>query len=238
MRYNKPMVSSPHPHEIHKSQRANWLRAAVLGVDDGIVSTASIMIGVLAAQADERMILTTGFAALAAGAFSMAAGEYVSVSSQRDAEHADIEIERRALRDNPDAELRELAAIYEERGVSHELALQVAEQLHAKDAVDAHARDELGINSRMRARPMQAAAASAIAFALGAMIPIVAALLTPGNVALPIVVISLIALGFSGAAGAALGGGSRFKAALRVFLGGGIAMAVTALVGYLLGVSI
>ena len=232
------MIESPHPHEIHKSQRANWLRAAVLGVNDGIVSTASIMVGVLAAQADDKMILTTGVAALVAGAFSMAAGEYVSVSSQRDAEHADIAIERRALEANPEAELRELAAIYEERGVSPKLALQVAEELHAHDAVDAHARDELGINSRMRAQPMQAAIASAIAFAIGALIPIVAAVLSPGSAALPIVVISLIALGFSGAAGAVIGGGSRFKAALRVFVGGGIAMAVTALVGYLLGVSI
>ena len=232
------MIESPHPHEIHKSQRANWLRAAVLGVNDGIVSTASIMVGVLAAQADDKMILTTGVAALVAGAFSMAAGEYVSVSSQRDAEHADIAIERRALEANPEAELRELAAIYEERGVSPKLALQVAEELHAHDAVDAHARDELGINSRMRAQPMQAAIASAIAFAIGALIPIAAAVLSPGSAALPIVVISLIALGFSGAAGAVIGGGSRFKAALRVFVGGGIAMAVTALVGYLLGVSI
>ena len=232
------MIESPHPHEIHKSQRANWLRAAVLGVNDGIVSTASIMVGVLAAQADDKMILTTGVAALVAGAFSMAAGEYVSVSSQRDAEHADIAIERRALEANPEAELRELAAIYEERGVSPKLALQVAEELHAHDAVDAHARDELGINSRMRAQPMQAAIASAIAFAIGALIPIVAAVLSPGSAALPIVVISLIALGFSGAAGAVIGGGSCFKAALRVFVGGGIAMAVTALVGYLLGVSI
>ena len=232
------MVSSPHPQEIHKSQRANWLRAAVLGVDDGIVSTSSIMIGVLAAQADSRMILTTGVAALVAGAFSMAAGEYVSVSSQRDAEEADIAIEERALRDNPDAELRELASIYEDRGIEPALALEVAKQLHAHDAVEAHARDELGINSRMRAQPMQAAAASAIAFALGAMLPIVAALLTPGNVALPIVGVSLFALAMSGAAGAVLGGGSRVKAAIRVFIGGGVAMAVTALVGYLLGVSI
>lgn len=232
------MTNSPHPHEVHKSQRANWLRAAVLGVDDGIVSTASIMIGVLAAQADDHIILLTGVAALTAGAFSMAAGEFVSVSSQRDAEQADIAIERRAIEANPEAELRELAAIYEERGVSPKLALQVAKELHAHDAVDAHARDELGINSRMRARPMQAALASAIAFALGAMLPITAALLSPGNAALPIVVISLIALGFSGAAGATLGGGSRLKAALRVFVGGGIAMAVTALVGYLLGVAV
>ena len=232
------MITSPHPHEIHKSQRANWLRAAVLGVNDGIVSTSSIMVGVLAAQADDRMILTTGVAALAAGAFSMAAGEFVSVSSQRDAERADIAIEERALRDNPEAELKELAAIYEERGITPELALEVATQLHDHDAVEAHARDELGINSRMRARPMQAASASAIAFAIGALIPIVAALLTPGNVALPIIGISLFALAMSGAAGASLGGGSRLKAALRVLLGGGIAMAVTALVGYLLGVSI
>lgn len=167
------------PHEEpHKSHRAAWLRAAVLGVNDGIVSTASLMLGVLAASHDNKAIMTAGFAGLVAGALSMAAGEYVSVSSQKDSEIADIDIERRSIKDNPDEELAELAHIYEKRGLDSKLAMQVAKQLHANDAVAAHARDELGIDHETLANPLQASVASAVSFAFGAIIPIIAALIS------------------------------------------------------------
>lgn len=231
-------MDTPHPEEKHKSQRGNWLRASILGVNDGIVSTSSIMLGVLAAQADERIILATGIASLVAGAFSMAAGEYVSVSSQRDSERADIEIERRALKHNPEGELQELAEIYEERGLSKKLALEVATKLHDNDALDAHARDELGINSRMRAHPFQAAGASALAFAIGAAVPIIAALVGTSADGTIIVVVSLVALAVSGSVGAVIGGGNKVIAALRVLAGGGIAMIVTFAIGHLVGVSL
>lgn len=231
-------INSPHPKEIHKSQRANWLRAAVLGVDDGIVSTSSIMVGVIAAQADYKIILTTGIASLVAGAFSMAAGEYVSVSSQRDSETADIDIERRALRKNPKGELEELAEIYRERGLDKTLAVEVAKQMHKVDAVEAHARDELGISRRMQANPFQAAGASALAFSIGSLIPIAAALVgSDGNAPL-IVAASLVALAISGAVGAFIGGGNKLVAAIRVLIGGSIAMAVTALIGHLVGITL
>jgi len=231
-------MNSPHPEEKHKSQRSNWLRAAVLGVDDGIVSTSSIMLGVLAAHADVNIVVTTGFASLVAGAFSMAAGEYVSVSSQRDAERADIAIERRALKNNPKEELEELASIYEERGLSKDLAHEVAVQLQNKNAVEAHARDELGISSRMRAHPFQAAFTSATAFAIGSIIPLGATLLLGLSGSGVMIVVSLAFLAVSGFVGALIGGGSKWVAALRVLVGGGIAMAVTYLVGHLLGVSL
>ena len=228
-------IISPHPGEVHKSQRANWLRAAVLGVDDGIVSTSSIMLGLIAAQASEGIILTTGIAALVAGAISMAAGEYVSVSSQRDAEKADIAIERRALKQNPEGELEELIQIYQARGLTRELAQQVAHQLQQHDAVEAHARDELGFSSRMEAHPLQAAFASMVAFSIGAIIPIIAALTGDSHAAAPIVVVSLIFLAISGWVGAVIGGGNKVVAALRVLIGGGLAMAVTALIGHIVG---
>jgi len=234
---NDTTYPSPHP-EKHKSQRANWLRASVLGVDDGIVSTASIMLGVSAAQADFNIILTTGIASLVAGAFSMAAGEYVSVSSQRDAELADIAIERRALKNNPHGELHELAAIYEARGLDKALALEVAKELHQADAVEAHARDELGISSRMQAHPTQAALASAASFALGSAVPIIASVVSSTHHAYLIVITSLVALLISGAIGATIGGGNKVVAALRVLLGGGVAMAVTALIGHFVGVAL
>ena len=161
---------NPHPHEEHKSQRSNWLRAAVLGVNDGIVSVSSIMLGVLAASASHATILTSGVAALAAGALSMAMGEYVSVSSQKDSEQADIDIESRSLATNPDGELAELTHIYVERGLDEQLAQQVAQQLHDHDAVAAHARDELGIDHEDLANPAQAAAASAVSFSIGAIV--------------------------------------------------------------------
>lgn len=236
------ILSSPHPEEKHRSNRSNWLRAAVLGADDGIVSTSSIMLGLTAAHADYKIILTTGIASLVAGAFSMAAGEYVSVASQKDAQHADIEIEKRALKNNPEGELSELASIYESRGLDPKLAKEVAIQLQNNDAVEAHARDELGITTHMIASPVQASVTSALAFALGSMVPILAAVIAntymSGKGATLIVIFSLIALAVSGMIGALIGGGNRFVAALRVFVGGGVAMAVTYLIGHLVGASL
>ena len=228
-----------HPGEIHRSQRSNWLRAAVLGVNDGIVSTSSIMLGLTAANADSKIIFLTGIASLVAGACSMAAGEYVSVASQKDAQRADIDIERRALKENPEGELQELAEIYEGRGLDPTLALQVARQLHDKSALEAHARDELGFDHRMEARPLQAAAASASAFALGSLIPILATVIaTSGQGAVTIVIVSLVALALSGTVGALIGGGSKILAALRVLAGGGAAMAITYFIGHLVGVNL
>jgi VIT1/CCC1 family predicted Fe2+/Mn2+ transporter len=229
-------TNSPHPGELHKSQRAGWLRAAVLGVNDGIVSTASLMLGVSTASTSRTAVLTAGVAGLAAGALSMAVGEYVSVSSQRDSERADIAIEKRSLAANPKEELDELTHIYEERGLELALARQVAEQLHKHDAVAAHARDELGIDQAALPNPIQAASASAISFAIGAVIPILATILTrTSKNALSIVIASLVALAISGAVGAYLGGGHKLRAAIRVFIGGGLAMAITALIGHIVG---
>lgn len=229
-------VTTPHPEELHKSHRSNWLRAAVLGVNDGIVSTASLMLGVSASSASNSAILTAGVAGLAAGALSMAVGEYVSVSSQRDSERADIAIETRSLSANPDEELAELAAIYEQRGLKPKLAQEVAQQLHDHDAIKAHLRDELGIDHEALAKPAQAALASAFSFALGSIIPILATVSVHGKgKILAIVIVSLVGLAISGATGAFLGGGHRLWAASRVFFGGGIAMAITALIGHLVG---
>jgi VIT1/CCC1 family predicted Fe2+/Mn2+ transporter len=237
----KHRTLTPHPEEVHKSQRAGWLRAVVLGVNDGIVSTSSLMLGVSAASTSTAAVLTAGIAGLAAGACSMAMGEYVSVSSQRDSERADIAIEERSLAANPQAELEELAQIYERRGLAPSLALQVARQLHDHDAVAAHARDELGIDHEALANPLQAACASAFAFSIGAIIPILAVVVTKGMtdttsmIRWSIVIVSLIALAFSGAVGAYLGGGHRLRAAARVLAGGGAAMAVTAVIGHFIG---
>lgn len=229
-------MTSPHPEEIHRSHRAAWLRAAVLGVNDGIVSTSSIMLGVLAANASDATILTAGISSLVAGALSMAVGEYVSVSSQKDSEKEDIAIERRSIENNHDAELSELAAIYETRGLKPKLALEVATQLHEHDAVGAHVRDELGIDHENLANPVQAALASATAFSFGAIIPILAAVFSSSSEsAKVIVIVSLFMLGVSGAIGAFIGGGHKLRAAARVFVGGGIAMALTAVVGHFAG---
>ncbi len=228
--------SIPHPGPPHKSHRAAWLRAAVLGVDDGIVSTSSLMLGVLAATADKTAILTAGVAGLAAGALSMAVGEYVSVSSQKDSERADILLEEKSLRTHPKEELAELAAIYEQRGLDADLALQVAKQLQKKDALGAHARDELGIDASALANPLQASVASAVAFSFGAAVPVIAGLVASRvESGFIIVTSSLIALALFGAIGAFIGGGHKFLAATRVFLGGGFAMAATALIGHLIG---
>lgn len=225
------------PHaEVHRSHRAAWLRAAVLGVNDGIVSTASLMLGVLAASQSDSAILTAGIAGLAAGALSMAAGEYVSVGSQRDSERADIEIERKSLAENPDEELAELTWIYEKRGLDRKLAQKVAKQLHDHDAVGAHARDELGIDHEALSRPMQAAVASAASFAIGALVPILAAVVSSSSFGgWAITLSSLVALAISGAIGAIIGGGHRVRASFRVFAGGGLAMAITYFIGHLIG---
>jgi VIT1/CCC1 family predicted Fe2+/Mn2+ transporter len=222
--------------ERHRGRRAAWLRASVLGADDGIVSLASIMVGVIAAGASRATVLTAATAAIVAGAMSMAAGEYVSVSSQRDTERADLALERRELAANPDFETRELAAIYHSRGLPTDLAASVAVALSKRDALAAHARDELGLDEAMLARPVQAALSSAASFAAGAALPIVAMLVAPASVLIPAVIATALgALVLLGVAGAMAGGAPMLRAAIRVGLGGGFAMAVTAAVGRLVG---
>lgn len=224
--------------EKHRSARAGWLRAAVLGADDAIVSTASLMIGVATSSAPRSAILVAGVAGLVAGSLSMAAGEFVSVSSQRDAETADIEREKRELVASPQAELRELAGLFVRRGLDPELAAKVAEQLSARDQLDAHMREELGIDPGALARPWQAAWISAVSFATFALVPIVALLVAPPWGRIPIIATgSLVSLAALGAFGGHLGGASRGRAALRVTLGGSLAMTVTAIVGRVLGVA-
>lgn len=213
-----------------------WLRAAVLGANDGVVSTASLLMGVAAAHADRHAILLAGVSALVAGAMSMAAGEYVSVHSQVDSEEAELAREREELATDADAEHRELASIYVGRGLEPALARQVAAQLMAHDALDAHARDELGITEVFRARPMQAAAASAASFAIGSALPLLVAALAPSGALLALVAIaSLACLALLGAAAARMGGASVGVGALRIAFWGLLAMAVTAGVGILFG---
>jgi VIT1/CCC1 family predicted Fe2+/Mn2+ transporter len=222
--------------EAHKSARAGWLRAAVLGSDDAIVSTASLMIGVAASAASTGAIFIAGVAGLVAGSMSMAVGEYVSVSSQRDAEQADIKREERELKGQPRAELKELSTIYENRGLDKELALQVAEKLSAHDRLGAHMRDELGINQASLARPMQAAWISAASFALFAGVPITALLIAPTALRIPVIAaLSLASLAALGALGGHLGGASVGRGSLRVTIGGALAMMVTAAIGKILG---
>src|ERR1700694_2281194 len=219
----------------HRGQRAGWLRAAVLGANDGIVSVASVAIGVIAAGASTSFVLTAAIAALVAGAMAMAAGEYVSVSSQRDVERADLDQERLELKAYPEGEKQELAEIYVKRGLSAELAGKVAEALTASDALGAHARDELGM-AAIKARPVQAALYSALSFTAGAVLPIVAFLVVPTAARTAAVVVSaLLALVALGIAGARAGGAPILRAAVRVCVGGGLAMAVTAGVGRLVG---
>jgi len=219
----------------HRGQRAGWLRAAVLGANDGIVSVASVAIGVIAAGASTSFVLTAAIAAWIAGAMAMAAGEYVSVSSQRDVEQADLDQERAELKAHPEGERKELAAIYVKRGLPTELAAKVAEALTASDALGAHARDELGM-AAIPARPAQAALYSALSFTAGAVLPIVAFVVVPtGARTVAVVVSALVALVVLGIAGARAGGAPILRAALRVCIGGGLAMAVTALVGRLVG---
>ena len=225
--------------ETHRSGRAGWLRAAVLGSDDAIVSTASLMIGVAASDAARGSILVAGVAGLVAGSMSMAVGEYISVSAQRDAERADIEREKAELEDKPQAELQELAAIYVRRGLDEELAQKVAEQLSAHDRLGVHMRDELGIEPGALARPFQAAWISALSFAVTAVVPIVALLIAPARLrVVSIAVFSLGCLAALGAFGGRLGGARAGRGALRVTFGGALAMAATAAIGKILGVSL
>jgi VIT1/CCC1 family predicted Fe2+/Mn2+ transporter len=225
--------------EMHRSGRTGWLRAAVLGSDDAIVSTASLMIGVAASAASKEAILIAGIAGLVAGAMSMAVGEYVSVSSQRDAEQADIVREKKELEEQPEAELAELAQIYAKRGLDPDLAMKVALQLSARDRLGTHLLDELGINQYSLARPMQAAWISAASFAGFALVPIAALFIAPPTLRIPaIAALSLVSLAALGAFGGHLGGAPLGRAALRVTLGGSLAMAVTALIGHILGVSV
>jgi len=224
-------------HELHRSHRIGWLRAAVLGANDGIVSTASLIIGVAAANTAHGDILLAGVAGLVAGAMSMAAGEYVSVSSQSDTENADLALEKRSLSDDSAFELEELAAIYEERGLDSTLAKQVAEQLMAHDALGAHARDELGIFEGIRAQPVQAAFSSAGTFTLGAALPLLAAWAMPGTQLIPVVAaLSLIFLAVLGGLAAQAGGAPINIGAFRVTFWGALAMGLTAAVGRLFGV--
>ena len=222
--------------EKHRTERVGWLRAAVLGANDGIVSTASLLVGVSAASVDRSQMLTVGIAGLVAGAMSMAAGEYVSVSSQADTEQADLARERHELLTEPESEHLELAMIYQSRGLTPELASQVAEQLTAHDALGAHARDELGISVISTARPVQAALTSAITFATGAALPLISALLAPVDLVLPVIgSTSLVFLAGLGALAARTGGAPMLKAATRVVFWGALAMAITAAVGRITG---
>ncbi|HEX6464825.1 MAG TPA: VIT family protein [Vicinamibacterales bacterium] len=223
--------------EQHRSGRIGWLRAAVLGADDGIVSTASLVVGVAAAASSRQQVLVAGVAGLVAGAFSMAAGEYVSVSSQADTERADLNLERRELAAQPGAEEDELTSIYVERGLEPDLARQVARQLMKRDALAAHARDELGLTEALAARPLQAAFASAATFAAGAAVPILTIVIAPPSV----LVVSLVSLGCLvalGAVAARAGGAPPLLGAVRVGFWGALAMAATAGVGRLFGTAV
>jgi len=227
----------PRTHrETHRTERIGWLRAAVLGANDGIVSIASLTVGIAASRASHGELLVAGVAGLVAGAMSMAAGEYVSVSSQLDTERADLARERAELATKPELETQELTLIYVARGLTPDLASQVARQLMAHDALGAHARDELGMSETGRARPVQAALTSAVTFTVGAMLPLLIAFVSPTEYVVPAVaatsIVFLIALG---AVSARAGGASVVKAALRVMVLGGLAMGLTALVGRLFG---
>jgi VIT1/CCC1 family predicted Fe2+/Mn2+ transporter len=222
--------------EVHRSSRIGWLRAAVLGANDGIVSTASLVVGVAASEATRHGVLVAGVAGLVAGALSMAAGEYVSVSSQADTERADLALERRELSAQPEAEEEELTAIYVRRGLDRDLARSVAQQLMVKDALAAHARDELGLVDESAARPLQAALASAATFSIGAGLPVLTILMAPvASLALVVSLVSLVCLGALGAIAARAGGARAAVGSARVAFWGALAMAVTAGVGKLFG---
>jgi len=224
-------------HELHRAHRIGWLRAAVLGANDGIVSTASLIIGVAAAGVSQENILLAGVAGLVAGAMSMAAGEYVSVSSQSDTEKADLEMERKSLEENYEFEVEELAEIYVNRGIETDLAKKVAEQLMDHDALGAHAKDEIGIVDQASARPVQAAFYSATTFTIGAALPLLVAWAVPGERQIfAIALSSLVFLAFLGALAARAGGASMLVGAIRVTFWGALAMTMTAAVGRLFGV--
>lgn len=225
-------------NEVHIVHRIGWLRAAVLGANDGLVSTASLVVGVASAGSDRSAILIAGLAGLVAGAMSMAAGEYVSVSSQADAEKADLERERRELADNPAGELNELTDIYVARGLSEPLARQVAEQLMAGDALAAHARDELGISETVETRPIQAAIVSALTFSAGAIVPILVAIASPTAITgWTVAATTIVGLAILGGLGASAGGAGIAKGAIRVTFWGALAMAATAVIGTVFGVA-
>ena len=225
--------------EHHRSERAGWLRAAVLGANDGIVSIAGLVVGVAASGAGQDSVLMSGIAGMVAGAMSMAAGEYVSVQSQADTEHADLAKEKRELVEDPESELFELTGIYVRRGLQPGLARQVAEQLTAHDALGSHARDELGITDTLRARPVQAALASAAAFAAGSLLPLGAVLLSPpARIEAITIAATLLGLGVSGALAAWAGGAAPARGAGRVVFWGALAMAAASMIGRLFHVSI
>jgi len=223
-------------NEQHRTHRIGWLRAAVLGANDGIISTASLLVGVAAAHASREAVLTAGVAGLVAGAMSMAAGEYVSVSSQADTEQADLERERKELEEDDEGERQELTSIYVGRGLDPSLAKQVADQLMAHDALEAHARDELGITVHMKARPVQAALASGATFSVGAAMPLLTVMVAPEKGLVPVVFgASLFFLAGLGLLSGVAGGASMLKAAARVAFWGMLAMGLTAVVGSLFG---
>lgn len=240
-------MNPPHAHhsqsrrhgEIHRSGRSGWLRAAVLGANDGILSTAGLLVGVAAAAASHSDLLLAGMAGLVAGAMSMAAGEYVSVRSQADAEQADLELERHELATDIEAEHKELAAIYVHRGLEPQLAREVAEQLMRHDALGAHARDELGLTHISRPRPVQAALASGLAFSTGALLPLLTSLLAPpARIGVFIAGTSLVFLALLGAVAARTGGASAWKGAIRVTFWGAISMVLTSVIGSLVGAAV
>lgn len=228
----------PHHRERHNSHRIGWLRAVVLGANDGTISVASLAVAIGASGADRSTLLLSAVAATVAGAMSMAAGEYVSVQSQADTEAADLARERQELAADPAGELAELTEIYRKRGLESDLARQVAEQLTLRDALSAHARDELGLSETLRARPLQAALASAFSFALGAILPLLTLLLAPSALILPLTtLIALISLAGLGGLAAWAGGAATAPAALRMLIWGAVALGLTTLVGHLFGLA-
>jgi VIT1/CCC1 family predicted Fe2+/Mn2+ transporter len=236
---SRPRPNTKRHRESHRGDRAGWLRAAVLGANDGIVSVAGVVVGVAASGSDAHAVLTAGIAATVAGAMSMAAGEYVSVQSQADTERADLAIERRELHEDPHTELEELTGIYRKRGLDPALARQVAEQLTAHDALAAHARDELGMSETLRARPLQAASASATAFCCGAALPMAAALLAPpAIVSSTTTITTLVGLLITGAWAATMGGASPWRGALRVTFWGAAAMIAASQIGRLFNTAV
>ena len=230
---------SAHPGEPHYVTRSGWLRAAVLGANDGVVSVSSLIVGVAAANPDPGTVVIAGIAGLSAGAMSMAAGEYVSVSSQSDTERADIVREEKALQELPEEELAELAAIYREKGLSEETALVVARELTEHDALGTHVRDELGLSEALAANPLQAAFTSGVTFSVAAAVPLLAAVAAPAGAIIPVVlVVTVLALAVLGAMGAKAGAAPVLRATLRVVIWGVFAMAVTAGIGWVFGVSV
>ena len=232
-------VQPVHHNGHHHHTQIGWLRASVLGANDGLLSTSALLTGVAAGQVGTHALVLAGIAAWVAGAFSMAAGEYVSVSSQADTQAADLAIEARALRRNPELELLELTNIYKHRGLDEALARQVAAQLMEHDALAAHARDELGLTEAAAARPVQAAAASALAFSLGAVFPVLAVLLAPTGILLPVLyLLALVLLASLGALAAWAGGASIWRGAARVLAWGALSLGATTMIGHLLGTAV